>query len=139
MLFLIGIFGVFKWALAQGHSVEAARTLAVNALVVMEVYYLFSVRFLRTSSLTLQGMLGTRPILISVGAVTTLQLAFMYAPFMERFFETRPIGVIDGLSAGVAGICLFAILELEKFVWRRLDWHNTIFPRSARSIPLGRL
>lgn len=120
-LFLIGIFGMFKWALAQGASVEKARTLAVNTLVVMEVFYLFSVRFLRTPSLTLQGVLGTRPVLISVGAVVVLQLLFTYAPFMERFFETRPVGIVEGIPVIAAGIALFVILEIEKFVRRRLD------------------
>ena len=62
-LFLAGIFGVFHWALAQGASIETARTLAVNTLVTMEVFYLFSVRFLRMRSLTVRGVFGTPAVL----------------------------------------------------------------------------
>jgi magnesium-transporting ATPase (P-type) len=119
-LFLAGIFGMFKWAIAQGADIATARTLAVNTLVVMEVFYLFSVRFLRTPSLTLHGIFGTPVVLMSVSAVVVLQLLFTYAPFMERFFETRPIGLIEGMQVILVGIVLFAILEIEKAIRRRL-------------------
>ena len=129
-LFLIGIFGMFKWALWQGASVEKARTFAVNTLVVMEVFYLFSVRYLHAPSLTPTGALGTTPVLVSIASVVALQSLFTYAPFMERFFETRPIGIIEGLPIIAAGIALFAILELEKVARRRLQGGA---PSSSRS------
>ena len=117
-LFLAGIFGIFKWAVAQGADIETARTMAVNTLVVMEVFYLFSVRFLRTRSLTLRGVLGTPVVLISVTAVVVLQLLFTYAPFMGRFFETRPIGIAEIWPVLVTGAVLFGILEIEKAIRR---------------------
>jgi magnesium-transporting ATPase (P-type) len=120
-LFLSGVFGVFGWALAQEFEIEKARTLAVNTLVVMEVFYLFSVRFLRMPSLTLRGALGTPVVLVSVAAVVVLQLLFTYAPFMGRFFETRPISLTEGWPAIVAGVALFLILEVEKAIRHRAD------------------
>jgi calcium-translocating P-type ATPase len=121
-LFLVGIFGIFEWALSQGAEIEKARTLAVNTLVVMEVFYLFSVRFLRTPSLTLRGFIGTPVVLASVTAVVVLQLLFTYAPFMERFFDTRPISLEEGWPIIMAGVLLFIVLEIEKairFRWER--------------------
>lgn len=47
-LFLLDIFGMPEWAIAKGLEVAEARTIAVNTLVVLEVFYLFSVRYLRT-------------------------------------------------------------------------------------------
>jgi len=44
-LFLAGIFGMFAWSRSSGLSLEEARTAAVNTLVVMEIFYLFSVRY----------------------------------------------------------------------------------------------
>ena len=120
-LFLVGIFGVFEWALAQGAEIEMARTLAVNTLVVMEMFYLFSVRFLHSPSLTLRGMMGTPIVLASVAAVIGLQLLFTYAPFMERFFETRPIGLAEGWPVIMAGILLLIILEIEKAIRHRWE------------------
>ncbi len=117
-LFLAGIFGVFHWAIAGGADIETARTLAVNTLVVMEVFYLFSVRFLRMRSLTVRGVLGTPAVLAAVAAVAVLQIIFTYAPFTERFFETRPIGLADGWPVILVGLGLFVILEIEKAVRR---------------------
>jgi magnesium-transporting ATPase (P-type) len=120
LLFSIGIFGMFTLAQASGATLEEARTIAVNTLVVMEIFYLFSVRFLSTTSLSLKAALGTRPVLIAIGAVTLLQLAFTYAPFMEAFFETRPVGLGQGLMILAVGPILLALLEMEKRIVRAM-------------------
>jgi hypothetical protein len=59
--------------------------------------------------------------------VVALQLLFTYAPIMERFFQTRPIGIVEGIPVIAAGIAVFAILEVEKLVRRHLDadWKGT--------------
>ena len=44
----------------RGDGIDTARTLVVNAVMAMEVAYLFSVRHLGTRSFTLRGALGTR-------------------------------------------------------------------------------
>ncbi len=121
VLFMAGIFGKFALAQAQGSSVAEARTIAVNTLVVMEIFYLFSVRYLHQPSLTLRGLFGTRPVLIAITAVTALQFLFTYAPFMETFFETRPLSLLQGLQVVAVGIAVLIILELEKravIAWR---------------------
>ena len=117
-LFVSGIFGIFLWTRANGASLEEARTYAVNTLVVMEVFYLFSVRYLRAPSLTLRGIVGTRAVLIAVAVVASLQLAFTYAPFMRAFFDTRPVDFVHGAEIIAVGIALFTILEVEK--WLRI-------------------
>jgi magnesium-transporting ATPase (P-type) len=114
LLFCAGIFGMFTLAQAQGASLEVARTIAVNTLVVMEIFYLFSVRFLNTTSLSIRAILGTRPVLIAIAAVTVLQFAFTYAPFMEAFFDTRPLSLVQGLMVVAVGPLLLLILEVEK-------------------------
>jgi len=124
VLFCAGIFGKFALSQAQGASIEEARTVAVNTLVVMEIFYLFSVRYLNNPSLTLRGVVGTRPVLIAVAVVTTLQFLFTYAPFMEAFFETRPLSVREGLQIVAVGVVLLLILEFEKWVRLRLTGSN---------------
>lgn len=119
ILFVTGIFGIFLWTRAQGASLEEARTYAVNTLVVMEIFYLFSVRYLRAPSLSLKGILSTRAVLIAVAIVVVLQLIFTYAPFMEAFFDTRPVDIIHGVEIIAIGIALFAILEVEKWLLAR--------------------
>jgi magnesium-transporting ATPase (P-type) len=119
VLFLIGIFGMFELALARGAPIEEARTVAVNTLVAMEVFYLFSVRYLRTPSFTFQGVKGTRPVLIAVFTVFALQLVFTYAPFMGSFFHSQPLTVAVGMQVVGVGVVLLIVLEVEKFLRRR--------------------
>jgi magnesium-transporting ATPase (P-type) len=119
LLFCAGVFGTFRLARASGLDVDTARTMAVNALVAMEVFYLFAVRYLTASSLTLRGLRGTPPVLIAVGAVLILQLAFTYLPFMNALFATRPLTPTQGLGVIGAGVALLAVLETEKWLVRR--------------------
>jgi magnesium-transporting ATPase (P-type) len=120
ILFVIGTFGMFFWAESRGLSLEEARTLVVNTIVVMEIFYLFSVRFQHGPSLTWSGVLGTPAVLIGVGLVILLQLAFTYAPPLQALFDTRPVGLSDGVAVVGAGVILLAVLEFEKLIRRRL-------------------
>ena len=52
LLFVAGAFGMFFWAEVRGLPHEEARTIVVNTIVVMEIFYLFSVRYLHTTSFT---------------------------------------------------------------------------------------
>ncbi|MCG8544859.1 MAG: cation-transporting P-type ATPase [Alphaproteobacteria bacterium] len=120
LLFMAAIFGIFTLAQAQGASLEEARTIVVNTLVVLEVFYLFSVRYLVASSITWRGILGTRAVLIAVVAVVALQFLFTYAPFMEAFFQSRPLDWIVGLQIVGVGLAVLLVVEFEKQVTRRL-------------------
>jgi len=84
--------------------------------VVMEIFYLFSVRYLNTTSLSLRAVLGTRPVLIAIATVTVLQFLFTYAPIMEQFFDTRPLSLAQGLAVIAVGPVLLLLLEIEKQV-----------------------
>jgi magnesium-transporting ATPase (P-type) len=116
LLFVAGAFGMFAWARARGLSIEEARTIVVNTIVVMEIFYLFSVRYLRSTSLTWQGVLGTPAVLIGVGGVTLLQFAFTYAPVMQRLFETRAVAFGDGVAIVGVGVAVLVVVEVEKRV-----------------------
>ena len=119
-LFTAGIFGAYQWSLAQGHAVEHARTLAVNTLVAMEVFYLFSVRYLKNPSFHWQGVRGTPRVLAAVGAVAVLQSLFTYVPFMQALFYTQALSALElALCAGI-GAAVLVLLELEKAVLRHI-------------------
>jgi multisubunit Na+/H+ antiporter MnhB subunit len=55
-------------------------------------------------------VLGAPAVLIGVGVVVLLQLAFTYAPPLQALFETRPVGLSDGLAVVGTGVVLLAIL-----------------------------
>jgi magnesium-transporting ATPase (P-type) len=113
-LFVAGAFGMFFWAESRGLAIEEARTLVVNTIVVMEIFYLCSVRYVHGTSLTWQGVLGTPAVLIGLGTVIIAQLSLTYLPFMNAIFETRAVSIGDGLAVVTAGLVLLLIVEAEK-------------------------
>jgi magnesium-transporting ATPase (P-type) len=114
LLFMLGAFTIFYSALERGLTLETARTMVVNTIVVMEMFYLFSVRYVHGPSITWQGVLGTPAVLISVALVVAMQFAFTYAPFMQAVFHTEPVALLDGLRIVGVGMALLLIVELEK-------------------------
>ncbi len=118
VLFLAGIFGMFEWALRTGHSIETARTVAVNTLVSMEVFYLFSVRYLKAPAFTLQGVRGTPLVLGAVAAVAVLQGLFTYVPAMQRLFRTEALDAGWAARIVAAGVLVLLVLEVEKALMR---------------------
>jgi len=118
-LFTLGIFGMYQWALQAGAPIEQARTMAVNTLVAMEVFYLFSVRYLKAPSFTWGGVQGTPRVLGAVAAVIVLQALFTYAPFMQALFDTRALHPSQVLLCACAGLGVLLVLELEKAWLRR--------------------
>jgi len=114
ILFLSGVYGIYTYAIDRGHSVELARTLAVNTLVVMEIFHLFFIRNFYSTSLTWKAVRGTKVIWTVVTAVVLAQLAMTYVPALQKVFKTEAIGWMDGLLVIGIGIALFAIVETEK-------------------------
>ncbi|MEP7208146.1 MAG: cation-transporting P-type ATPase [Casimicrobiaceae bacterium] len=121
VLFAAGVFGVFAYALDRGHSLDLARTLAVNTLVVLEIAYLFVTRNLHGTSLTWRAVRGTPIVWLTVGVVTALQFAFTYAPPLQAVFATEAVPWRDGVVVLGAGIALFTLVELEKQLRLRLQ------------------
>ncbi len=121
ILFMIAIFAQFALAKAEGIGTDEARTVVVNTLVVLEIFYLFNVRYLSTSSITWRGVLGTPAVLASVGAVILLQLLFSYAPFMAVLFNARPISIGQGVQIIAVGVVLLFVIEIEKRLYGRLN------------------
>ena len=120
VLFMGAIFGKFALAQAQGASIEEARSIAVNTLVVLEIFYLFSVRYLKGTSITWHGLFGTPAVLIAVALVVGLQLLFTYAPFMQVLFKVHPLSVVQGLEIIAIGVVALLVLEFEKWAYARI-------------------
>ena len=114
MLFLFGIYAMFAYATDRGYPVELSRTIALNALVVLEIFHLFFIRNIYGTSLTWKAVRGTRVVWATVIAVTFAQFAITYAPPLQKVFETRPVALFDGVLIFGLGVLLFAVLEIEK-------------------------
>jgi len=119
-LLLIGAFGLFEWELAAGASVAQARTVAVNAFVVIELFYLFNCRSLSKSVFTL-GFFSNLWVLGGAATMLVLQIAYTNVPIMNRLFQGAPIGPLAWLKIVAAGMITYLIVELEKRLWKRAD------------------
>ncbi|MGM0482079.1 MAG: cation-translocating P-type ATPase, partial [Pseudomonadota bacterium] len=113
-LFLSGVFGMYSYAIGQGYSIELARTIALNTLVVMEIFQLLFIRNFYSATLTWKMLRGTKILWISIIGVTLAQFAITYLPPLQRLFATEAIPLTDGLIILAIGIVLFAIIETEK-------------------------
>ncbi|RXE47632.1 HAD-IC family P-type ATPase [Chromohalobacter israelensis] len=119
LLFMAAALGVFFYSLGRGDELAMARTLVVNVIVVLEVFYLFNVRYLHGSAFHWRGVLGTPAVLAAVATVVVAQLAFTYLPVMQAVFDTRPVALADGAGVIGIGMLLMLVLEVEKLVRRR--------------------
>src|SRR5262249_43613044 len=108
----------FFWMKSHGGSDPLARTVAVNAITIGQVFYLLNSRYLLDSSLSLKAHLGNPYLPAGVGAVVILQLLFTYTPPFQAMFgnEALPLWVWPWLLAG--GLAFFLVVEAEKLIIR---------------------
>jgi magnesium-transporting ATPase (P-type) len=121
VLMMTGALGLFLWETSNGSSVETARTMAVNAVVAAEMFYLLNSRFLYASVLNREGLFGNPYVLISIGACIVLQLLFTYVPLMQTIFGSTGLSALEWLKVIAAGLLVFVVAEIEKAVISRVD------------------
>jgi magnesium-transporting ATPase (P-type) len=113
-LFLAAVFGMYAWADARGHPTELAQTVAMNTLVVLEIFHLFFIRNLHGASLTWTAAMGTPVVWACVGGVVAAQLSITYLPPLQAILGTQAVPVPEGLAILAVGVVFFALIETEK-------------------------
>ncbi|MCX5570384.1 cation-transporting P-type ATPase [Kaistia nematophila] len=108
----------FFWMKAQGASDPMARTVAVNAITLGQIFYLLNSRYLLDSSLSVRAHLGNPYLWYGIAGVVVLQLLFTYAPPFHAIFDTDALPIYAWLWLLVGGVFFFLVVELEKFVIR---------------------
>ncbi len=108
----------FFWMKDYGASDGMARTAAVNAITLGQVFYLLNSRYLLNSSLSPAAHSGNLYLWYGIGSVVVLQLLFTYAAPFHAIFgnESLPLWVWPWLVGG--GILFFLVVELEKLIIR---------------------
>jgi calcium-translocating P-type ATPase len=115
-LFVGAVFAVFANALATGHSVALAQTMAMNTLVVLEIFHLFFVRRVHGTSMTWKAIRGTRVVWLVVALITVAQVAVTYLPPLQAVLGTVAVPLADGLVILGVGVAFLAVLEVEKLI-----------------------
>jgi len=108
----------FFWMKSHGASDPLARTVAVNAITIGQVFYLLNSRYLLDSSLSITAHLDNPYLPVGISAVVILQLLFTYAPPLQAMFgnEAIPLWVWPWLIVG--GLAFFLVVEAEKLIIR---------------------
>lgn len=117
-ILLIGTFGLFLWEREQGAGIELARTVAVNTLVMFEIFYLFSSRHITANVLNFNGLLGNTYALIAVGILLAFQLLFTYLEPMQTLFGTTDIDINAWMRIILVASSVLFLVEFEKYIIR---------------------
>lgn len=120
LLFFAGVFGVYLWAVEHNHSIEQARTMAMNTLVMLEISYLIFIRNMQIIHFAEQNFAITRVIWITIGFVVLAQFAITFTPWLQHIFGTASLTASDGLLIVGVGVMTYILVEIEKQVRLRL-------------------
>lgn len=123
VLIAAATLAVFFLGRAWGWPLDESQTAAVTVLALGQSAYLFNARSLRESSLRREMLTGNRVVWIMIGIMLVLQVAFVYLPFMNSWFNSAPLPPAGWLVPLVLSIAVFLLVELGKAVLRRSDPH----------------
>ncbi|MDD5321733.1 MAG: cation transporting ATPase C-terminal domain-containing protein [Methylococcales bacterium] len=118
LIMVTGSFGLFLWERSLGTSIEEARTVTVNTLVMFEMFYVFNSRYLLQSVLNLHGLFGNWLVWLAILLLIAFQAAFTYWQPMQVLFGTVAIDAHTWLMITAVASSVFILVEIEKFFIR---------------------
>ena len=123
IMILISGFLLFEWELSLGASLEVARTVAVNAVVFTEIFFLLNSRSLIYSPFRIE-FFKNRWLIAGMIAMVGLQALFTYAPFMNTIFSSAPFGLNAWWRLQGFNLLTFILVEIEKFIRLKRSTQN---------------
>jgi Ca2+-transporting ATPase len=116
MIILTGVFILFLWEINnESSNIEEARTVAVNAIIMIEVLYLLNCRSL-TKSMFQIGVFSNKWIILGITLMLLLQLAYTYLPAMNTVFQSAPIEIDSWLRIFALAAIAYSIIEFDKWI-----------------------
>ena len=112
--------GIFVWALGAGKSLVEAQCLVFMSLNVIEFFAAFIFRSDRLSIFEV-GLLGNRWLIWAVLVSFGITVPLLYVPFLQEVFHTYPLTLVDWAIVILSSASIFVILEVGKFIIRRLS------------------
>ena len=112
--------GIFSWALGAGKSLIEAQCLVFMTINILEFFAAFSFRSDRLS-LRQIGPFKNRWLMGAVAISLGMTLPLLYIPAAREVFHTYPLGLADWGIVIAASATMMGVLELTKFVIRRVD------------------
>lgn len=121
VMMMLGALALFLYKLESGGSIEVARTMVVNTIVLCEIVYLVNSRKLKQSVLSWDGLTGNPYVPLTMAVCLLFQLAYVYWPPMHAIFGAAALSAAEWLLTLAVALMLFFGVEAEKWVVRRLD------------------
>ena len=118
LILMGGTFALFAHFLETTGDIRHARTIAVNTLVMFEIFYLLNSRYITEPALTREGLTGNHFVLLAIAMLVLFQLAFTYLAPMRALFGTTAISLHQWLWITLIASSVFLLVELEKYLLR---------------------
>ena len=112
---LIASYGMFNYALSNGHSIEYARTVAVNIFVFIELFYLFNCKELQQSVFK-TNIFNNRLLLIGASLMALIQVAFTHTDFMNKIFKSESLDIGTWVEIIVISFSVMFVVEIKRFI-----------------------
>lgn len=117
-LILLLASGLFHYELYLGASKDYGRTVTTTTIIVIQAFYLLNCRSL-LKPLTEIGIFSNPWIFGGIGLMMAFQVLFVYVPIMNTFFHTEPLVAESWLRILGAGLLVFIIISIEKWLRRK--------------------
>jgi cation-transporting P-type ATPase F len=119
VIILVGAFGLFEYEVMRGAYLAEARTVAVNVVIFVEIFYLFNSRSLTRSPFQL-GFFSNPWAVGGAILMVLIQLLYTYAPFMNTLFGSAPISLTLWLDVLAVSLVAYLVIETEKWLRRKM-------------------
>lgn len=120
VLMMMGAVALFLYKIDSGASLEVARTMAVNTIVLCEVFYLLNSRRLRRSILDREGLFGNPYALLTMAIAVSFQFLYVHWSPMHAIFGSAALSAGEWLLTLAAALVLFFTVEAEKIIAGKL-------------------
>jgi magnesium-transporting ATPase (P-type) len=127
IMMAIGTIGLFLWEYhreiarnaSEGVALAEGQTMAVTAMMLFQVFYLFKCRYLGGSMMRI-NFFSNHYLFIGIGVVFLAQAAFVYLPFMNQIFKTLPLDVESLLISSLVTFLIIPGVAIEKIIKEKI-------------------
>jgi P-type Ca2+ transporter type 2C len=113
----IGVLNLFTQWFAMESSTSHWQTIVFSVLCFSQLWHVMAIRS-ETRSLFRMGIMSNKPLLLAVSVTILLQLAVVYLPFLNNFFHTQPLTLVEILAVAGISSLVFIVVEIEKAIKR---------------------
>ena len=122
---LIAIQGLIAFLYGLNTSLVKGQTMVFCLITISEMFNAFNWRSDRVSLFKL-GFFTNKPLISAVIITVLLQILVVYAPFLQKPFNTTPINLTDWFLIVLLGSTTFIFMEGVKFIEKRRRQNNAI-------------